>query len=139
MRLYRPVETIRGNYKKPCACGCGELIWNRDKFYRLTSFVHGHSTKLLNKTRKGDKHYAWKGGRFIHHTGYAYVYRNGRYIYEHRAVYEEHYKCCLLPSTIIHHKDGNKLNNKIRNLRPMTASEHRSLHNKMLLIPRPII
>lgn len=46
----------------------------------------------------------------------------------HRAIYEDYYKCTLLPNTIIHHKDGNKLNNCISNLKAMTRGQHTTLH-----------
>ena len=42
----------------------------------------------------------------------------------HRIIYEEHYKCCLLPYIEIHHIDGNSKNNSIENLMPVTALEH---------------
>ena len=46
----------------------------------------------------------------------------------HRKIYEEHYKCCLLPFIEIHHIDGNSKNNSIENLMPATALEHYHIH-----------
>lgn len=46
----------------------------------------------------------------------------------HRLLYEDYHKCTLAPKVAIHHKDGNKTNNKISNLELMTVSEHRRLH-----------
>lgn len=48
----------------------------------------------------------------------------------HRLIFEDYYNISLPPYIIIHHNDGNKLNNKIWNLIPMTLSEHNSLHSK---------
>ena len=42
----------------------------------------------------------------------------------HRLRYEEHYKCCLLPWTDIHHINRNKTDNRIRNLRPLIHGRH---------------
>lgn len=48
----------------------------------------------------------------------------------HRLIYEDHHKVCLLDGVVIHHKDGNKINNSIENLEPMFNSDHTSLHNQ---------
>ena len=52
----------------------------------------------------------------------------------HRVVFEDYYQCDLnemFPEgVVIHHEDGNKLNNEIWNLVPMNFEEHSFLHNK---------
>ena len=48
----------------------------------------------------------------------------------HRLVFEDFYNITLPPNIIIHHEDGDKLNNEIWNLVPMTAQEHTILHCK---------
>lgn len=51
----------------------------------------------------------------------------------HRLIVEENIGRKLKPNEIIHHIDGNKLNNNINNLQIMTTSEHSRLHrNKEL-------
>ena len=51
----------------------------------------------------------------------------------HRLVFEDFYKISLneeFPEgVVIHHEDGNKLNNNIWNLVPMSKAEHRRVHN----------
>ena len=42
----------------------------------------------------------------------------------HIIIYEEFYRCCILKSSVVHHKDGNKINNNIENLQLMSKSEH---------------
>ena len=37
-------------------------------------------------------------------------------------------KSTIKDDEVVHHKDGNKLNNKLCNLQVMTASEHARLH-----------
>lgn len=60
---------------------------------------------------------------------YCYRTKNGRYVYLHREVYEMHYG--PIPSGyIVHHKDGNKLNNSIENLELLSRAEHASVHHK---------
>jgi hypothetical protein len=46
----------------------------------------------------------------------------------HRRIYEEHYRCSLIPYVEIHHIDGNHKNNNIENLLPVTVEEHYLLH-----------
>ena len=48
----------------------------------------------------------------------------------HRLVFEDFYQTKLPSNIAIHHEDGDKTNNKIWNLIPMTLQEHSSLHNK---------
>lgn len=67
--------------------------------------------------------------------------RNGRYVISsnekgnrgkllHRLIFEDFYKTSLEDNIIIHHNDGNPLNNEIWNLVPMTLAEHNTIHSK---------
>ena len=51
----------------------------------------------------------------------------GKYL--HRLIFEDYYKICLLDEVIVHHKDGDKLNNNINNLEIMLREDHISLHH----------
>lgn len=55
-------------------------------------------------------------------TGSGYVKRRG--VHEHRRVAEEMLGRPLKPEEIVHHKDGDKSNNRPENLEVMTQSEH---------------
>jgi len=84
---------------------------------------HDHPSLMANKTGK------------FNLNGYIMIYcpkhhfaQNGC-IREHRLVYEQYYKCTLLPSAHVHHKNGNRQDNRIENLEALTSSQHRSLHN----------
>ena len=48
----------------------------------------------------------------------------------HRLIMEEHLGRKLKSSEVVHHIDGNKLNNDISNLKVMTRGEHSKLHRK---------
>lgn len=50
----------------------------------------------------------------------------------HRRIYQDYYKCCLLPFTVLHHNNHNPLDNRIRNLKPMYRAQHNSIHKKIV-------
>jgi hypothetical protein len=49
------------------------------------------------------------------------------YVYEHRKIYEDFYKCMLLRWVNIHHKNGIRTDNRIENLQPYTKGQHNTL------------
>lgn len=83
----------------------------------------------------GDNNPNWKGGRYTNVYGYVWVktpdgtinsYRG--YMLEHRYVMQEHLRRPLKSSELVHHIDGNKLNNHIDNLMIYNRSTHAYLH-----------
>jgi HNH endonuclease len=77
-------------------------------------FLRGHSSRW-----KG-----WAGARWLRADGHVVVTIAGKKIMEHRLVYEQYHDCCLLPYTIIHHKNGIKNDNRIENLQPLYQWQH---------------
>jgi transposase-like protein len=57
-------------------------------------------------------------------------YIGERYVYEHRLIFEEYLGRLLEFDEVIHHLNGNKLDNRIENLFLMSRSEHSSEHSK---------
>ena len=57
----------------------------------------------------------------------------------YRKLYEKHYKIKTPKDWDIHHIDGNRENNKIKNLIAIPKEFHRALHNWLGLVPKSII
>lgn len=74
------------------------------------------------------------GNGYLKDNGY-YAITGGKYRgkYLHRLIYEKNYGK-IPKGYIIHHKDGNKLNNCIMNLELIKFTSHNSLHHKNKIV-----
>ena len=118
----------------------GHTAWNKGTKGIVKAWNKGlkgvqrHSVETRKKmsiSRMGEKHWNWKGGKFIAAKGYYYKYNPNHhfatddgYVMEHRLVWEQHYNAVLLPWADVHHINGDKLDNRVENLQAMMHGDH---------------
>ena len=83
---------------------------------------HGVTGTSLIKRKDG-------AGSIHPRSGYLLIRDGGRTRHAHRVKMERHIGRKLLPTEDVHHKNGNKLDNRIENLEIMLHSEHSRMHN----------
>lgn len=113
---HRSAEYKRVN---PCACGCGQLA--------IKQFVNGHNVRVLGsaeQSRRGRKN----DGSKQRDKGSADWYRKVGGRHEHRIVAEKILGRQLTFQDVVHHKNGDKKDNRPENLEVMTRAEHIAEH-----------
>ena len=89
----------------------------------------GH--KVSQETRAKISKRLINGGRGYSTTsGYKIWHKAGIYKKDHRLIMEKHLGSLLKPTELVHHKDGNPLNNRIDNLEITNNSEHLTFHRR---------
>jgi len=132
------------------ACSiCGRERWTRCERNKSISKIckkcrpHVAGQKFLK-----EKHWNWKGGKMISCYGYVMIRlyegdffypmaEQNDYVMEHRLVMAKHLNRCLLPWETVHHKNGDRKDNRLGNLQLFpTATPHNALTRVMRYINR---
>lgn len=91
---------------------------------------------------RGDKNARWAGNKLVTSHGYIAVrvplnhphawgpprLRHFKYAYEHIVAMMAHIGRPIAENEIVHHRDGDRTNNDLRNLQLMTAADHQRYH-----------
>lgn len=117
-------------------------LWTHEQVAQALGCVHQTISKVCRKNgirtqrtgpRSGAGHPEWQGGRIVDKDGYVLLWtpdhpnrrKHTRHMLEHRLVMEQHLGRLLDPSEVVHHKNGNKQDNRIENLELFSSNgEH---------------
>lgn len=101
-------------------------------FLILISYIFFHIAKKKNKTAYADEtppRYTTKEGYRQHYNPSSPDARRNGYAPVHRDSARAKYKRDIGPNEVVHHRNGNKRDNRWRNLEIVTRSEHAKIHN----------
>lgn len=103
--------------------GIGRKV-SKEERLRMSLYFKGKNNPMYGKYGALNPNY--KGGH-INKNGYKQIYVHGKIILEHRYIWIK--KIGKIPKGYtVHHVNGNKIDNRIENLRLITNSEHGKLH-----------
>jgi len=128
--------------------GHDRLVWRacidcgKERWVSLSNYGKGSkrcqacNNKYTGPNRLRENSGNWKGGVCRLYNGYVYpddfFYSMAvrGYIREHRLVMANHLGRCLQPFELVHHKNGNKKDNRLENLELGCRNGHIQSHNK---------
>lgn len=123
---------MRQNFQQKHTC---EICAKSFLAKRSRKNVRFCSRSCWNMGMKGHRAYHWKGGRLVH-KGYVYILQKDHpksdrdgYVSEHRLVMEKHLGRYLVDREMVHHKNADRADNRIKNLELVESqSEHMKQH-----------
>lgn len=111
----------------PCACNCGELIMNINRWKKPVKYKKTH-------VNRGENNGRWKGGIMkkqgyvlVRTEGHPNAEKRGKYVEQHILVMEKCLGRYLTKDEVIHHINGIRDDNRIENLQLVTRSEHATI------------
>lgn len=137
--------------KKRCK-DCGKKISKGTKFRCMPCYINSLKIKENNPRWKGGPPKCIDCGKLLKNwnakrckpcnykkpvfrkckikNGYRYIFlKEKKWIAEHRLIMQTYLKRALLSTELVHHRNRNRQDNRIRNLKILTNSQHFHLHS----------
>jgi hypothetical protein len=123
MYVERKIENGKYRYLVECP-SCTVRRWqSHTKASRCRSCAGRETYTPATKPRKDARKV---GDGYVTKQGYHLLFRNGEYTPAQRIPFPE-----IPDNWVVHHVDGNKLNNAVKNLHPCSKAEHRKIHAQL--------
>jgi HNH endonuclease len=110
----------------------GRIARKYDSWSSTIKSVIERSGRVYESRHARERHYAWRGGRYVDNEGYVQVTpspewkfreemcmgkgERHRRVLEHRKIMADFIDRALLPSETVHHINGNRQDNRLENL-----------------------
>jgi hypothetical protein len=115
-----------------CACGCGHqtrvATFSRPEKGEFIGFPRRFCPGHHMRGRVGPASNRFGTGRHVDGSGYVKVLVDGRYLPEHRLIYERTHGVTLPPHVHVHHINGDRKDNRPGNLIATTRERHIRTH-----------
>lgn len=120
-----PAGKYRYEYQVQCRA-CEKVYWTKNYPSKQPRCRKCAGTQTYTPSRVDRKDKRHRGDGYITAQGYHLIFNGEKYVPAHRVPFPD-----IAPEDVVHHIDGDKLNNVLDNLVPLTKAQHREAHGSL--------